>query len=89
MTLNLMLGVASGVLHPAQGCKILVFLGLKTDIQTLQGLSNLELLYNWNSVENIKYEIFISGNCFIYFLLICSDFKAVDVPVYVYRSVVC
>ena len=24
MTLNLMLGVASGVLHPAQGCKILV-----------------------------------------------------------------
>ena len=26
MTLNLMLGVASGVLHPAQGCKILVLL---------------------------------------------------------------
>ena len=28
MTLNLMLGVASGVLHPAQGCKILVVLSL-------------------------------------------------------------
>ena len=26
MTLNLMLGVASGVLHPAQGCKILVIM---------------------------------------------------------------
>ena len=30
ITLYLLLGVASGVLHPAQGCKILVFIYDKT-----------------------------------------------------------